>query len=242
MVRELEATLEERWGVGNVIFMTNGTVVLQIALKALGITGKVITTPFSYVATLTSIIWEGCEPVFVDVDKASFNINADLIEEAIDEGVEAILATHVFGNPCDVERIKIIADKYDLKVIYDAAHCFDALTSGSSLLSHGDVSTISFHATKLFHTVEGGALITDDQEIAYRARKMRNFGHNGPLLFDGVGINGKNSEFHAAMGLVNLAHMPEVLKRRREQFDLYIELLDKNHLSFQIHNLILLPG
>ncbi len=232
LVRDLEKRLEDYFRVENVIFLTNGTIAIQLAIKALNLSGDIITTPFSYVATTSSIVWENCCPVFVDIHPEKLTIDADLIEEKISDTTTAILATHVFGNPCDIDAIQILADKYDLKVIYDAAHCFGTLYHDKSVMQYGDVSCISFHATKLFHTIEGGAVTTNDADLAYRLRKMRNFGHNGPLKFDGVGINGKNSEVHAAMGLVNLGHMSEIIARRRSQVDAYRSLLTYRGIYF----------
>jgi dTDP-4-amino-4,6-dideoxygalactose transaminase len=214
LVLELEKKLKAYLGINNLLFTTNGTIVLQMALKALNITKEVITTPFSYVATTNVIIWEGCKPVFVDIDEQTFCINTKKIEEAITENTEAILATHVFGIPCNIEEIAAIAKKYNLKVIYDAAHAFGCMYNGQSLLSYGDISTCSFHATKLFHTGEGGCIITKDENVANQLMLHRQFGH----VFDdyySVGINAKNSEFHAAMGLAVLPNLNEILADRK---------------------------
>ena len=231
-VRELEEKLAEYFGVTHLIFLTNGTIAIQLALKALKLKGEVLTTPFSYVATTSSIVWENCEPVFVDIDAERLTIDEALLESKITPRTTAILATHVFGNPCHLDAINNVAEKHDLKVIYDAAHCFGSNYKGRSVMQYGDISCISFHATKLFHTIEGGAVSTEDDALAHRLRKMRNFGHDGPLKFDGVGINGKNSEFHAAMGLVNLKHMPEIFSKRRAQLKLYRELLEDTSLKW----------
>ncbi|TVQ14560.1 MAG: DegT/DnrJ/EryC1/StrS family aminotransferase [Bacteroidetes bacterium] len=217
LVQELEVRLKEYLGVNNLLYVSNGTIALQIAIKALGLKGEIITTPFSYVATTSSIVWEGCEPVFVDIDPDTLNIDPELIETAITERTTGILATHVFGNPCDIDAIKKIANKHGLKVIYDASHCFGTTYKDRSVFSYGDISTTSFHATKLFHTIEGGAVFTDDDELNYRMRRMRNFGHAGFEQFDGVGINGKNSEFHAAMGIVNLNYIDSIFEKRKQQ-------------------------
>lgn len=225
LVQELEQKLTEYLDVPNILYLSNGTIALQIAIKALGLKGEIITTPFSYVATTSSIVWEGCTPVFVDIDPQTLNINPSLIEEAISQKTTGILATHVFGNPCDIESIQAIAEKHNLKVIYDAAHCFGTTYKGRSVFEYGDISTTSFHATKLFHTVEGGAVFTKNEELNYRMSRMRNFGHAGPRNFDGVGINGKNSEFHAAMGLCNLSHIGDILNSRKQQCLLYDKLL-----------------
>lgn len=225
LVQELEQKLKDYLGVEHLLYLSNGTIALQIAIKALGLRGEIITTPFSYVATTSSIVWEGCEPVFVDIDQKTLNINPTLIEEAITEQTTGILATHVFGNPCDIEAIQDIAKKHDLNVIYDAAHCFGTTYKGRSVFEYGDVSTTSFHATKMFHTVEGGAVFTNDDDLNYRMSRMRNFGHAGFEQYDGVGINGKNSEFHAAMGLCNLGHIDKILQSRKKQCLVYDELL-----------------
>lgn len=215
LVNELESELRRYLGIPNLVYVTNGTIAIQIALKALGIRDELITTPFSYVATVSSAIWEGLQPVMVDIDPESLNLDPQLIEGAITDRTTGILATHVFGNPCDVEAIQKIANKHNLKVIYDAAHAFGARYGGKSLYAYGDASTASFHATKLFHTVEGGAIFTQTEGDLLAMSRMRNFGHVTPTSFDRVGINGKNSEFHAAFGLVNLRHIAEILDRRR---------------------------
>ncbi|HUW14833.1 MAG TPA: DegT/DnrJ/EryC1/StrS family aminotransferase [Anaerolineae bacterium] len=221
LVQELEAKLKEYLGVKHLFFVSNGTMALQIAIKALGLQGEIITTPFSYVATTSSIVWEGCQPVFVDIDPVMLCLDPDLIEAAITPRTTAILAVHVYGHPCDVERIQAVAEGHGLKVIYDAAHAFGVRYKGRSLLVHGDIATLSFHATKLFHTVEGGALVTNDDELAQRIAYMRNFGHTGPEDFWGLGVNGKNSEFHAAMGLCVLPRVYELIAKRRTISALY---------------------
>ncbi|MBT9393957.1 DegT/DnrJ/EryC1/StrS family aminotransferase [Hymenobacter sp. NST-14] len=221
LVLELERSLKEYLGVKNLLFVNNGTIALQIALKALDLKGEILTTPFSYVATTSSIMWEGSVPVFVDIDPKTLCIDASLLEAAITPKTVAIMATHVYGNPCDVEAIEALAKRHNLRVIYDAAHAFGVTYKDNSVLNHGDISTLSFHATKLFHTVEGGAIITNDDELAHRISYMRNFGHNGPEAFWGVGINGKSSEFHAAMGLCVLPKVDELILRRRELSERY---------------------
>lgn len=224
LVLELEEKLKEYLSVNNLLFTSNGTIVLQMALKALNITKEVITTPFSYVATTNAIIWEGCKPVFVDIDPLTCCIDAEKIEAAISCDTQAILATHVYGIPCDVEKIAAIAEKHNLKVIYDAAHSFGCVYKGKSLLSYGDISTCSFHATKLFHTVEGGCIIANNQELAKKLYLYRQFGH----VYDdyiSIGVNGKNSEFHAAMGLCVLPQMTNIIKIRKEIVEKYDALL-----------------
>jgi dTDP-4-amino-4,6-dideoxygalactose transaminase len=216
LVNELELRLKEYLRIPHILFLSNGTIALQIAIKALNLTDEIITTPFSYVATTSSIIWEGCKPVYVDIDANSLNIDPLKIESAITEKTSAILATHVYGNPCDVEAIEKIAKKHHLKVIYDAAHCFGTTYKGKSIFEFGDISTTSFHATKLFHTVEGGAVFTKNADLLKKMSFLRNFGHDGYEKFSDIGINGKNSEFHAAMGLVNLKYIDEILINRRK--------------------------
>jgi dTDP-4-amino-4,6-dideoxygalactose transaminase len=225
LVNDLELKLKKHLDLKHLLYLSNGTIAIQIALKALGITKKVITTPFSYVATTSSIVWEGCTPVFVDINPETFNIDPVKIEAAIEHDTEAILATHCFGNPCDIDAIDRIAKKHNLKVIYDAAHCFGTTYKGQSVFAYGDVSTTSFHATKLYHTIEGGAVFTPNPDVLKTMAYMRNFGHDGPERFFGVGINGKNSEFHAAMGVVNLNYVNEILAKRKSQSEIYDQLL-----------------
>ena len=165
LASELEMQLKKFLEVNHLLFVTNGTVALQMAIKALGIKGEIITTPFSFVATTSSIVWEGCTPIFVDIDKNSLNIDHTLIEAAITPNTQAILATHVYGNPCDVEAIDKIAKKYNLKVIYDGAHAFNVKTNGKSIFEYGDISTCSLHATKLYHSIEGGLIVTKYPEL-----------------------------------------------------------------------------
>lgn len=219
--QELERALAKKLDVPNFCYMGNGTISLQIAIKALGLRGKIITTPFTYVATTSSIVWENCEPIFVDIRKDNLNIDERLIEDSITENTVAIMATHVFGVPCNISKISDIAKRYNLKVIYDAAHCFGSEVDGASVLNFGDISSISFHATKVFHTIEGGGLVCNDPKINSIVKKMRNFGHDGPGAFAVLGINGKNSEFHAAMGLVNLNYIDDILAKRRSDVELY---------------------
>ncbi len=225
LVNELEMNLKERLDLNHLLYLSNGTVAIQLAIKALDLAGEIITTPFSYVATTSSIIWENCQPVFADIDPNTLNIDPLSIEAAITPKSVAILATHVFGNPCDVDAIDKIAKKHKLKVIYDGAHCFGTTYKGKSLYNYGDVCTTSFHATKIFHTIEGGAVIMQDAELTKKLARMRNFGHDGPERFDGIGINGKNSEFHALMGVINLRYMDEIMAKRKQQAALYDDKL-----------------
>ncbi len=231
LVNELELKLKEYLNLDHLLYLSNGTIALQIAIKALELKGEIITTPFSYIATTSSIVWEGCIPVFVDIHPDTFNIDPTKIEQAINENTSAILATHVYGNPCDIEAIDEIAQKHNLKVIYDAAHCFGTTYKGKSVFEFGDISTVSFHATKLFHTIEGGAIITKEPELLKRMAYMRNFGHDGPVNYNGVGINGKNSEFHAAMGLCNLEYADQIIEKRKSDHERYNYWLDKLNLK-----------
>jgi dTDP-4-amino-4,6-dideoxygalactose transaminase len=234
LVKGLENSLCEFLGVKDLVYISNGTIGLQIALKTLNIKGDVITTPFSYVATTSSLVWEGCNPIFVDIESNTLNIDPYRIEEAITDKTTAILATHVFGNPCSIDLIENIANKYSLKVIYDAAHCFGVKFKDQSIFGFGDISVTSFHATKVFHTIEGGAIFSQSEEIISKASYMRNFGHDGPGKFSGVGINGKNSEFHAAMGLVNLKYISKIIDSRKRIFESYNEFLPSSEVHVPI--------
>lgn len=225
LASDLEMKLKDYLGVEHLLFVTNGTIALQLAIKALELTGEIITTPFTYVATTSSIVWEGCLPVFVDIDKESLNIDSAKIEAAITDKTSAIVATHVYGNPCDMEAIQQIADKYKLKVIYDAAHAFGVEVEGKSIFNYGDISTCSLHATKLFHSGEGGLVITKEADLLKKMAYTRNFGHDGPDKFYSLGINGKNSEFHAAMGLANLNYIQEIHDQRKRLTARYDENL-----------------
>nr|WKN36987.1 DegT/DnrJ/EryC1/StrS family aminotransferase [Tunicatimonas sp. TK19036] len=221
LVNELELRLKDYLGVSHLLYVTNGTIALQFAIRALELKGQIITTPFSYVATTSSVVWEECEPIFVDIDPLTCNIDPAKIEDTITENTKAILTTHVFGYPSDIEAIQEIANKHNLKVIYDAAHCFGSKYKGNSVFSYGDISTCSFHATKLFHTIEGGAVFTENPDLLKKMALMRNFGHTGEFTFGGVGINGKNSEFHAAMGLANIKYIHEILEKREKLISRY---------------------
>lgn len=226
LLNELELRIKDYLGVKHGIIVSNGTIALQIAIKALGIKGKVLTTPFSYIATASSIGWEGCEPVFVDIEENSFNVSADAIAQNITDEIQGIVLTHCFGLPCDVEAIDQIAHQAGIPVIYDAAHAFGVTVNGKSIFEYGTISTCSFHATKIYHMIEGGGIFTKDPEILKKCAWMRNFGHNGPEEYFGVGINGKNSEVHAAMGLANLKHIDSLLLKRKKQCEIYTTLLE----------------
>ena len=231
LVLELEEKLKEYLSVSNIIIMNNGTIPIQIALKILGNNSEIITTPFSYVATTAAIVWENCTPVFVDIHPDYLTIDETKIEAAITPRTKAILATHVFGNPCHIEAIKTIAQKHNLKVIYDAAHAFGVTYQGKSIFEYGDVSTCSFHATKLFHTGEGGAIFCRDSLLRDKLFYSHNFGHNGPHDFHGLGINGKISELQAAMGLSVFPHMGEIIAGRKKVVEHYNANLDFTKLS-----------
>lgn len=234
LVNEFELKLKEYLDLRHLLYVSNGTIAIQIAIKALDIKGEVITTPFSYIATTSSIVWENCKPVYVDINPATFNIDPNKIEQAITEKTTAILATHCFGNACDIDAIDKIAKKHGLKVIYDAAHCFGTKYKGKSIFEYGDISTGSLHATKLMHSIEGGLVVTKNADLLKRMAYMRNFGHDGPEKFNGIGINGKNSEFHAAMGLCVLDHIHDILQKREELYQRYDHLL-KNLEVDSIH-------
>lgn len=227
LASKLEGCLKEYLSVEELLFVTNGTVALQMAIKALELEGEIITTPFSFVATTSSIVWEGCTPVFVDIDPETLNIDSTKIEAAITKNTTGILATHVYGNPCDVVAIEAIARKYNLKVIYDGAHAFGVKINGESVFNFGDISTCSLHATKLYHSTEGGLIITNNTALASKMRYIRNFGISSHDSFSELGINGKNSEFHAAMGLVNLNYISEIHDRRKELTEYYDSGLTK---------------
>lgn len=231
LVLELEEKLSSRLEVSQLTLMTNGTIPLQIAVKLLGNGGEIITTPFSYVATTSSIVWEGCTPVFVDIHPEYLTIDESKIEAAITPQTTCILATHVFGNPCNVEEIDRIAKKHGLHVIYDGAHSFGVTYNGKSIFEYGDMSTCSFHATKLFHCGEGGATFCNNPTLAHQIFYSHNFGHNGPEAFEGVGINGKMSEMQAAMGLSVLPHMEQILAARQEIVQRYKNNLDWTRLK-----------
>jgi len=230
---QLGHDLKKHLGVDHLGLIANGTLALQVAIKALDLTGEIITTPFSYVATVSSIVWEGLTPVFVDIDQRDFCIDPSKIEAAITENTSAILATHVYGHPCNVDEIDRIAKKHGLKVIYDAAHAFGIQINGQSILTYGDVSTLSFHATKVFHTGEGGAVVTPDKEVARKMMYLRNFGHNGEEDFWGLGINAKISEPHAAIGNCVLPYMDHITANRKRVTDRYDQQLQKLNKAYR---------
>ena len=223
--KKLEAALAEYLGVPYVSLFTNGTLPLLTALQALRITGEVITTPYSFVATTHSIWWNGCKPVFVDIDPSTGNINPDLIEAAITPKTTAIMPVHVYGKPCDTKRIQEIADIYGLKVIYDAAHAFGVRVNGESILNAGDMSTLSFHATKVYNTIEGGAMIMHDEATKKRIDHLKNFGFAGETTVVGPGINSKMDEMRSAYGLLNLRQVDAAIEARHQVAIKYREVL-----------------
>lgn len=225
MVCELKTRLEEYLGVKHLLPVANGTLALQLAFKALDVSGSVVTTPFTFVATSSALRWEGIRPVFADVDGATGNLSVEQAQDALMNDTTALLPVHVYGNPCDLQGMAELAERKELKLIYDAAHAIGVDVKGKSVLTAGDASTLSFHATKVFHTVEGGAIIFKDQERYERALAMTNFGMNGQGEIVSDGINAKMSEVHAAMGLAMLDELDQILLRRREQFALYRQLL-----------------
>ena len=230
LVQKLEETLKNYFHVRHCIYVSNGTIALQLAIQGLDLTGEIITTPFTYVATANSIVWEHCTPVFVDIEQDTFTIDVTKIEHAITKKTCAILAVHVFGFPCNVTAISKIAAKHSLKVMYDAAHAFGTIYRNKSLVSYGDVSTLSFHATKLFHTGEGGAIMTNNDTLAKKIKLYRAFGH----IYDEystVGINGKNSELHAALGLSIFPSVPMILKKLATITKLYDSYVDGTSLK-----------
>lgn len=223
--KELEQALCDYLGVEHLALFTNGTIALVTALQTLRITGEVITTPYSFVATAHSLLWNNIRPVFVDIDPATCNLDPDRIEEAITPQTTAILPVHCYGNPCDVERIQKIADTYGLKVIYDAAHAFGVKYKGESVLRHGDLSVLSFHATKVFNTFEGGAIVCPDAKTKQRVDYLKNFGFADEVTITAPGINGKMSEINAAFGLLQLRHIDSAITRRKEIEARYREAL-----------------
>jgi len=235
LVQMLEKRLAEYLGVKNIVLVANGTVALEIAYRTLGLRGFVVTTPFSFVATTSSLVTNGLLPIFADIDPATFNIDPEKIESAITPNTSAILGVHVFENACEVEKIDRIAKKHNLKVVYDAAHAFDVRYKGQSVLNHGDISTLSFHATKLFHTIEGGALIINDDNLVQKARYLINFGIQNTESIPELGTNAKMNEFEAAMGLCVLDDLEQIKESRKTIIETYHTEL-KGLVQFQEKN------
>lgn len=221
MHQKLESALAEYLGVEYISLFSNGTLALITALQALNITGEVITTPYSFVATTHSIFWNKCTPVFVDVEPKYYNIDPTKIEAAITEKTTAIMPVHVYGNPADTDAIQKIADKYGLKVIYDGAHAFAVKKNGVSILNSGDLSVLSFHATKIYSTIEGGAVICHSQEMKHHIDNLKNFGFRGETVVEEPGINAKLNEVQAAYGLLSLKYIDEAIAKRKQIVEHY---------------------
>ncbi|MEE2699805.1 MAG: DegT/DnrJ/EryC1/StrS family aminotransferase [Bacteroidota bacterium] len=230
MVRLLEEKLSKYLGVKNLVLVSNGTVALEIAYRTLGIKGDAITTPFSFVATTSSLVTNGLNPKFADIDSRTLNMNPKNIVSLITKGTSAIVPVHVFGNGCEVEKIDYIAKENNLKVIYDAAHAFGVKYKGKSILNYGDISTLSFHATKIFHTIEGGALVINDDSLVQKARFLINFGIENAGSIPELGTNAKMNEFEAAMGLCILEDIKNIDLKRERVYDFYINEL-KGHVN-----------
>lgn len=239
LVTELEQKLKDFLGVKHLFIVNNGTIAIQIAIKALELKGEVITTPFSYVATTSSLVWEQCTPVFADIDQDTLTISIEDIRRKITKNTKGILAVHVYGNPCHVYELEKISQEFKIPVIYDAAHAFGVTVEDRSVLTWGDISTLSFHATKVFHMAEGGAIVTENDELAHKISYLRNFGHNGPENFFGIGINGKSSEFHAAMGLCVMKDFQKIIAGRSEVVSQYNSALAPLFLHDSKHEALL---
>ncbi|WP_391572836.1 DegT/DnrJ/EryC1/StrS family aminotransferase [Cohnella sp.] len=225
LVQELERKLADYLGVRNLLLVSNGTIALQLAYKLLGLNNDVITTPFSFVATTSSLVWEGLIPIFADIDARTLNIDPIEVEKKITSQTSGIVATHVYGNACDVEYLQFLSKRHQIPIVYDAAHTFGVNQNGESIMNYGDISTISFHSTKIFHTIEGGALVFNNNELYEKAKKMINFGIVSPIEIVELGINGKMNEFQAAMGLCMLDEMPKIFEARKKLFMKYEEQL-----------------
>ncbi|PKP05675.1 MAG: aminotransferase DegT [Bacteroidetes bacterium HGW-Bacteroidetes-5] len=234
VVQNLEKQLAEKLNINYLIAVSNGTIALQMAIKALDLKGEIITTPFTWIATVSAIKWEGCSPIFCDIDPHTLNLDPKKIEELITDKTVAIMPVHVFGNPCDVNTIESIAKKHNLKVIYDAAHAVGSTYNGKSILEYGDISATSFHATKLFNTAEGGACITTNNELYEKIQRIRFFGHNQSKDIVEDGFNGKMTEVHAALGVANMKYYDDVLSDRKKKYNYYHNALSPlNFLYFQ---------
>jgi len=234
-VQKLEKRLEEYLNIRNLILVSNGTLALQVAYKALELRDEVITTPFTFAATVSSQVWEGLTPVFADINPETFCIDYKKIENLITDKSKAIIPVHVFGNACDIDEIQKIASKNNLKVIYDGAHTFGVKYKNKSIFSYGDISILSFHSTKLFHTIEGGGIVINNDELYKKVKLMINFGISGPEKIDDLGINAKMNEFQAAMGLCVLDDIDKILEGRKKVNNFYINNLSKE-LQLQKHN------
>lgn len=233
-VQQLESQLEEYLKAENLLLVSNGTLALHLALKALDLKGEVVTTPFTFPATTNVLLWEGLTPVFADIDSETYNIDPVDVERKITEKTSAILAVHTYGNPCYVEELQEIADKHNIKLIYDAAHAFGTEYKNQSVIKYGDISTLSFHATKIFNTIEGGAIYARDEKVVEKIRLMRNHGIKSEEEVQIVGTNAKMNEFQAIMGLCNLEEINEKIELRKEIYNHYKEgLADNGKIKFQ---------
>jgi dTDP-4-amino-4,6-dideoxygalactose transaminase len=234
LVQQFESQISQILGLNNFIAVANGTLAIQMAIKALELKGEIITTPFTWVATLSAIQWEGCTPIFSDIDSDTLNLDPNKIEAKITKNTVAIMPVHVFGNPCDVIAIEAIAQKHGLKVIYDAAHAVGSTFNNRSLLEFGDISATSLHATKLINTAEGGGCITTNNELFEKLKRIRFFGHSNTKDIVEEGFNGKLTEVHAALGIANLRYYNEVLDDRKQKYFKYKQALsDLNYIKFQ---------
>ena len=230
-VKEFEKKHESFLGVRNVVAVSNGTLALQIAYRCMNLKGSAITTPYSFVATTSSLVWEGIKPIFADINRKTLTIEPDNIKKYLSKDITGIVPVHVYGNACEIEEIDDIANKNDLKVVYDAAHCIGVTYKNKSIFNYGDASIVSFHATKLFHTIEGGAILTNDDHIAEKARLMRDFGISGEDTIESVGINAKMNEIEAAMGLSLLDNIESLIVDRHRVWNLYYNNLSE-YLEF----------
>jgi len=234
IVQQFEKEIAHFLKIKNMVAVSNGTIAIQMGIKALGLTGEIITTPFTFIATLSSIVWEHCVPVFVDIDPDTFNIDPQRIEERITNRTSAILPVHVFGNPCNIEEIEKIAKRHNLKVLYDAAHAVGVTYNGKNILEYGDISATSFHATKMLNTVEGGGCVTNNKELHEKLKRIRFFGYDDSKEVVEDGFNGKMTEVHAAVGLANLKYLQLALVDRKRKYLLYKEILSSNEqICFQ---------
>lgn len=235
LVKKFEAEFSKLLGVNDFITTTNGTIALQMAIKALELKGEIITTPFSWIATISAIKWEHCKPIFCDIDHQTLNIDVTKIEELITEKTVAIMPVHTFGTACDVKRIDSLAKKYNLKVIYDAAHAVGTEVEGKSVFEYGDISATSLHSTKLINTAEGGGCISQNTNLQKKLRRIRFFGHDDDKNIVEDGFNGKMTEIHAALGLANLRYYHDILSDRKEKYQQYKCGLESNkNLTFQL--------
>lgn len=225
LVQRFERECVEQLGLSRIVAVSNGTIAIQMAIRALELEGEIITTPFTFVATVNAILWERCTPVFVDIDPETLNIDPEKIAAAITSKTVAIMPVHVFGNPCEVERIQAIADQHGLKIIYDAAHAVGVNYNGQALLNYGDISATSFHATKMLNTAEGGGCVAKTAELHQRLKEIRFFGYDDTKDVVRNGFNGKMTEVHAAIGIANLRYLPDALAKRKEKYELYKSLL-----------------